>query len=220
MKGRVRTPARARTTLAQLKALADPLRYRIFENLIGEARTARQMAEQMGTHPTRLYHHFDVLKTAGLIRAAGTRRKRGTVEKYFEAVVDRIDAAPSSARTTAALVPALVEGVLDSTRADMEDAVERRAGPPEGARAYLKRYRIRATPQQAATIRAKLEALAELCEKAAASDGADEFGVTLAFYRMTTSPKRGKGPGGPDAAQRLRNADVDRRRPRSRARPI
>jgi hypothetical protein len=49
---------------------------------------------------------------------------------------------------------------------------------------YLKRYRIRPTPQQAVGIRARLEALAELCERSASSadEGATEFGVTLAFY--------------------------------------
>lgn len=207
-------------TLAQLKALADPLRYRIFENLIGEPRTAKQMAEHMRTHPTRLYHHFHVLRKAGLIRAAGTRKKRGTVEKYFEAVVDRIEAADSSAPMPAALVPALVDGVLGSTRADLQHAVKRRGKQSETARPYLKRYRIRATPQQAAQIRAKLEALAKLCERSAASDGAQEFGVTLAFYQVATSTEQRSGSGGRDAAKRLRNVDVDRRGSRSRARKV
>ena len=86
-----RKPAPPAATLSRLKALADPLRYRIFENLIAEPRTAKQMAEHIGTHPTRLYHHFHVLEKAGLIQAAGTRQKRGTVEKYFKAAIDRIE---------------------------------------------------------------------------------------------------------------------------------
>jgi hypothetical protein len=56
---------------------------------------------------------------------------------------------------------------------------------------YLKRYRIRATPEQAADIQARLEAVAELCETAAAGAGEREFGVTLAFYEA--SPARARG---------------------------
>jgi DNA-binding transcriptional ArsR family regulator len=191
---RTRKPARATATLAQLKALADPLRYRIFENLVSNPRTAKQMAEQMGTHPTRLYHHFHVLRKAGLIRAAGTRRKRGTVEKYFEATVDRIEAGGASVRMAAALIPALLEGVLESTQADLQHAAAPQRKRPEHVRPYLKRYRIRVTPQLAAEIRAQLDALARLCERASAGGDHDEFGVTLAFYALAAPTKRRKGP--------------------------
>lgn len=44
-----RRPTPATATLAQVKALADPLRYRVFENLMAEPRTAKQMAEHLGT---------------------------------------------------------------------------------------------------------------------------------------------------------------------------
>jgi DNA-binding transcriptional ArsR family regulator len=171
-----------------MKALADPLRYRVFENLIAEPRTARQMAQHLGTHPTRLYHHFRVLEKAGLIRAAGTRQKRGTVEKYFSAAVDRIEARGAQAGGDAALLSGVFEGVLGSTLADLQQA-----GASAGKRAvrqYVRRYRIRPTPEQAAEIRTRLEALARLCESAAAAGGGPEFGVTLAFYESPTTAKR------------------------------
>jgi DNA-binding transcriptional ArsR family regulator len=205
MDSRAPGPSRATATLAQLKALADPLRYRIFENLISGARTAKQMAEQMGTPPTRLYHHFHVLRKAGLIRAAGTRPKRGTIEKYFEATVDRIEAGGASVRMPAALIPALLEGVLGSTLADLQRAAggpradlhraaaARRTRRPH-ARPYLKRYRIRVTPRLAAEIRAQLDALSRLCERASAGEDDEEFGVTLAFYALAAPTGRRKAP--------------------------
>jgi len=181
-----RRSSSAAATLAQVRALADPLRYRVFENLIAEPRTARQMAEHLGTHPTRLYHHFRVLEKAGLIHLAGTRQTRGTTEKYFEAVVGRIDA---DARSVAS---ALLEGVFRTTLADMQRAGKTPRGPRPRQTPYLKRYRIRATPERAAEIRARLDALAKLCERASGA-GTREFGVTLAFYETPNAIARGKG---------------------------
>jgi DNA-binding transcriptional ArsR family regulator len=186
MKRAARRALPATATLAQVKALADPLRFRVFENLLGQPRTARQMAEHLGTHPTRLYHHFRVLETAGLIRPAGTRQKRGTTEKYFQAVGDRIETGALSA----AVSTALLEGVLGSTLADIRQARRPAAG---GRRAtmYVKRYRIRATREQAAWIQARLNALAEWCETVSGPADATEFGVTLAFYETPDTRKRG-----------------------------
>jgi DNA-binding transcriptional ArsR family regulator len=186
-----RRPAPATATLAQVRALADPLRYRVFENLMGEPRTAKQMAEHLGTHPTRLYHHFRVLERAGLIRPSGTKQKRGTTEKYFKAAVERIDAGPRSAGMPSAVVSVLLEGVLGTTLVDMQRASKPLGGKrPARAVPYLKRYRIRATREQAAEIRARLDALADLCERASEPEGSTEFGLTLAFYETLDATTR------------------------------
>jgi CO/xanthine dehydrogenase Mo-binding subunit len=84
------------STLAQIKALAEPLRYRVFELLTVEPRTAKQAAGLMGMKPTRLYHHFGVLEKAGLIRKVKTRKKRGTTEKYYEAVAQEVEIDPDT----------------------------------------------------------------------------------------------------------------------------
>ncbi len=177
-----------------MKALADPLRYRVFENLVAEPRTAKQMAEYLGTHPTRLYHHFRVLERAGLIRPAGTRQKRGTMEKYFRASADRIEFNAPSTGDTTALAAAMLEGVLGSTLADLRRRGTRSGGPGAAlaSGALVKRYRIRATPAQAADIHARLGALAEMCESVSAPEDAQEFGVTLAFYPTPDTGRRRK----------------------------
>ena len=178
------------TTLAQLKALADPLRYQIFEHLVGEPQSAKQMAQRLGTHPTRLYHHFHALEKVGLIRPAGTRQARGAVEKYFQAVVDRVDIQPAAAGRSGDLAPALLAGVLGSTLSDLQTAMPVSGKRPRNAYRYLKRYRIRVPPRRAREIKARLAALANLCEKAAGEGAGEEFGVTLAFYAMPAPSKR------------------------------
>ena len=187
MRTRASTPT---ATLAQLKALADPLRYQIFEHLIAEPRSAKQMAHRLKTHPTRLYHHFRVLEKVGLIRPAGTRQARGAVEKYFQAVVDRVEMRP--ARTgRGRLVPALLAAVLGSTLSDLQTGIPQQSGRrAPRAYTYLRRYRIRVAPEWAAEIRTRLAALADLCERAPVSDAGEEFGLTLALYAMPTPTKR------------------------------
>lgn len=59
--------------LDQLKALADPLRQRILQALCQEPMTTKQVAQQLGEKPTRLYHHVSTLEQAGLIQIVETR---------------------------------------------------------------------------------------------------------------------------------------------------
>ncbi|HEX3557218.1 MAG TPA: helix-turn-helix domain-containing protein [Thermoanaerobaculia bacterium] len=83
--------AEGRTSgLEQVRALAHPLRLRLFEMFAERPRTTKQAAEELGEAPTRLYHHVAALESAGLVRLCETRRKRGTTEKYFEAVKHRV----------------------------------------------------------------------------------------------------------------------------------
>lgn len=77
------------TGMEEVRALSHPLRLRLIELFAERPRTTKQAAEVLGEAPTRLYHHVAALEKAGLVRLRETRRKRGTTEKYFEAVSTR-----------------------------------------------------------------------------------------------------------------------------------
>src|SRR5438093_1274547 len=70
-----------RANVAQLRALAHPLRLRLFELFAETPRTTMQVAELLGQPPTRLYHHVNALERAGLLKLRETRQIRGAVEK-------------------------------------------------------------------------------------------------------------------------------------------
>src|SRR5438105_5007402 len=93
------TPARANAyrvrNLEHVRLLAHPLRLKLLEAFGHEPRTTKQVAGLLGEKPTRLYHHVDALARAGLLVLVRTRRNRGTVEKYFRTVADRIELDPS-----------------------------------------------------------------------------------------------------------------------------
>ena len=84
------------TDLSQIKALADPLRQQILGAFVTEPRTTKQVATKLGQPPTKLYRHVDMLERVGLIRLVETRPKRGTTEKYFQAIAHHFSVAQDS----------------------------------------------------------------------------------------------------------------------------
>lgn len=88
--GETDTAVERTSGLEQVRALSHPLRLRLFELFAARPRTTKQASEELGETPTKLYHHVAALERAGLVRLCETRKKRGTTEKYFEAVTHRV----------------------------------------------------------------------------------------------------------------------------------
>src|SRR5437868_6579419 len=112
--------------VAELRALAHPLRIRILEMFAEQPRTTMQIAAVLGQPPTRLYHHVNALEKAGLLRVKETRANRGTIEKYYEpaAVGFASTGADRSARSRSARA-ALATAALDQSRAEVAAALSR-----------------------------------------------------------------------------------------------
>lgn len=69
-----------------LKAVGDRLRRRVLLEFCGDPITTKQLATRLGIKSNKLYHHVNVLSAVGLIELVGTKAKRGTTEKYFQAI--------------------------------------------------------------------------------------------------------------------------------------
>src|ERR1043165_2242008 len=80
-------------TVADLRALAPPLRLRMMELFAESPKTTKQVAELLGQPPTRLYHHVAALERAGLLVLTETRQNRGTVEKWYAGVAQQVSGA-------------------------------------------------------------------------------------------------------------------------------
>ena len=78
-------------SLAQARLLADPFRLSILREFVEEPRTTMQVAERMGEKAPRLYRHVHALVDAGLLKPKGERQKRGTTERYLQAVASRFE---------------------------------------------------------------------------------------------------------------------------------
>ena len=79
-------------TVADLRALAHPLRLRMMELFAESPKTTKQVAELLDQPPTRLYHHVAALERAGLLVLTERRQNRGAVEKWYAGVAQQIQA--------------------------------------------------------------------------------------------------------------------------------
>jgi len=73
-------------TIEQLRAVADPLRIRIYEALEVKPMTATQVGEELDEPAPKAHYHVRELERVGLVRLVETRERGGILEKYYRAV--------------------------------------------------------------------------------------------------------------------------------------
>lgn len=182
------------SSLRQLKALAHLLRYRIFEKLAIEPRTAKQMADLLGTKPTKLYHHFRILEEEGLIKKVGTRKKRGTIEKYYKAVADWIVVDPGLLGVNVVPVQSLYSSAIQATMEEIVEVKRAYAKRKQKPQILLKRLRIRSTQAKLQHLKRKLVEWTSACESASGDDGEVDYAITVAFYPALNDRDEGGNP--------------------------
>ena len=174
----------------QIKTLASPLRQSILEAMIPAPITTKQVSVQLGERPTRLYHHVDALERVGLIGLVRTQQKRGTTEKYFQAVarkfvVDRaaIEVVPETDSENGQL-ERVISISLESTLAEIRGGLS--AGliqtDEDAGESVFSRSHLRASPQQMTHLVARLQEWIRECQTSHDPNAGLEYGVTLAFY--------------------------------------
>ena len=192
--------------LGQLKALADPLRLRVLRAFAGEPRTAKQVAEEIGERPGRLYHHLAVLESVGLLEVTHTRQVRGTVEKHYRAVASRfeVDGTLFSAAAPAAASDAerveMATSLLAQTRSEYVESLGRRRISDAGPKPTLARAVLSGTPEQIDSLVRRIQSLVSECgpgsEGGCPADAAGLYVLTLVGYELPGSP-RGTGSSAP-----------------------
>jgi DNA-binding transcriptional ArsR family regulator len=138
------------------KALADPLRIRLWEWLAESPRSARELAECAGLPADRLYYHLGQLEQAGLIEVAEYRRlARGKVERVYAPAATEPPGDDASPEEAAAFLGSVLEAaVMDITAAYQARQAGRRR------EVSLHRGALRLTDQALAELRGHLERIA------------------------------------------------------------
>ena len=128
---------------AKLRVLADPIRSFVVYSLVPEAKTVKQLADELGCPPTRLYYHMQQLEKHALVFVERMRTVSGIVEKHYRAAgreltLDRQAFMPTG-KLDASRRDALLGFVFDQSRLEilrgLEDGridIQRRA-PAAGA---------------------------------------------------------------------------------------
>ena len=174
----------------QIKALAHPLRQRILELMIEAPITTKQVADRLGEKPTKLYHHVETLESAGLIRLVKTKRKRGTIEKYYEAVAQRfvMDREAVEVRLKAddgqGQLETIIAASLDETLHEIRQSMGAglvRADEAADDSVFIRSH-MRMTPVQMQHLVERLQDWIRECQGSHNPDAELEYGLTVAFY--------------------------------------
>ncbi len=172
------------------KALADPLRIRLWQWLAEAPRSARELADCAGVPPDRLYYHLGQLEQAGLIEVAEYRPlARGKVERVY-APAQTEPPGDASPEETAAFLGSMLEATaMDITAAYRARQAGRRR------EVDLRRGALRLTDQALAELRGYIEQLAARFGDPDA-DGT-WTGVVLALVDLQDRPDADPPPGSP-----------------------
>ncbi|MFU8878330.1 MAG: helix-turn-helix domain-containing protein [Wenzhouxiangellaceae bacterium] len=161
------------TTLEQARLLADEFKLRVLDAFAGRPTTVKQVAQQMGEKPTRLYRHVDALLDAGLLRVVDETPKRGTVERTMQAVAARFEADPALFRTGSA--SEREHAIREQFRLAADSFLHALADPPgpdESLEPICLRVLNRASPER---MRELHRLLLEWVERAAEDRDTDEI---------------------------------------------
>jgi len=130
------------------------------------------------------------LEDAGLVKLVETKRKRGTLERYYQRTarslsIDRELLSSSPHKDAGAKsLQALFSHVLEATLAEIEESIETKLVKKTSYRktSLVARLRIRTTQPGVAMLMKKLNLMLEQCESAQSEKGDPEYGLTLLFY--------------------------------------
>ncbi|MFD5080354.1 ArsR/SmtB family transcription factor [Streptomyces sp. NPDC058371] len=160
------------TTPEQFAALAHPLRQRLLFSLGHRPATISGLAARLGVGKGNVAHHLKVLRTAGLVRVAATRKVRGGTEQHYQRLARRMLVAEPQAAGTAALLGAVAQELDHSP------------GDP-----LLTLRQLRLSPERARQLADKLAELVDGAEEDA--EGEAVHGVLVAMYEH--APAGGAG---------------------------
>ena len=175
------------SNLEQVRLLSDPFKLSIVQAFAEGERTTGDVAEALDQPITKLYRHVDALHAAGLLTITREQKKRGTVERYFEAVGRRFEA-------DHALFAGEANGdddsIRDMLRAGEDEIVNalRAAEDDDADVPLVVRLRIKGSPARLRKMQQQLEAWVESVQQDDDGDDGDEWvqaGAMVAFYTIT-----------------------------------
>ena len=171
--------------LNQLRLLTDPLKLKLLRAFAEGEKTTKQVAGELGESTTKLYRHVDALQDAGLLRVVKKTRKRGTVERTFQAVARPFEADRSLfADETGGDGADAFRNVLRTTEDEIYEALSSAGTKEEQDEFVMARVRCKCSPDRIAALRASLAEWIESAqeEEDGPVDEAVEFGALVAFY--------------------------------------
>jgi len=81
------------TTLDEVKAIADPYKYRILLCFYSmkEPATVKQIADSLKEVPAKVHYHVKKMETLGILKLIYTKEIKGIIAKYYEPTAANFD---------------------------------------------------------------------------------------------------------------------------------
>lgn len=173
-------------TAQQLKAIGEPLRWRILSIIQNQPATAKQIAQRLKVSHGTIGHHLQVLEEAGLARVAARRLVHGIVAKYYT----------RTARIFLFDVPPEVTGDIEMglqilTDARAEYAESRAATQKEDIFPCSAFPHARLSPERVQVYKERLDALIEDFLREAPDPEGQVYGLLVSMFM---SPPYMQGP--------------------------
>jgi DNA-binding transcriptional ArsR family regulator len=182
---------RRAATIAEARALSNPVRLRILRLCLNEALTNKELATRLDLHPGTVLHHVRNLVATGFLTEDPPRPgPRGTTEKPYRATGKswRLDVEESEEG------PAVRRAVLDAVAAELDEA-----GP--GAVIESARMAMRLRPQQLKRLQRRLQELTEEFAQVDEPDGEPVAMLIMLHRRPAPAPAKSTStPANPVAA--------------------
>ena len=179
--------------LEQAKLLSDPFKLKLLEGFSGKPSTTKQVADRMGEKAPRLYRHVEALAEEGLLDLVEEIPKRGTIERYYKTIAARFEvdpelfspAAGESNESNEALD--VMRKIFRDTESDLFRLLAKYQGtePVPEVLPLVMKVAIRASSDDIAVLKKKLEDWLTECETLSAEDDAEHdlsYSGLLAFY--------------------------------------
>ena len=179
-------------SLDQAKLLADPLRLRILQAFVREPRTTKQVADSLGENASKLYRHVDALHKSGLLELKAEKRKRGTIERYLQAIAHQFVIDPtlflsgSEPHKGVQGNNEMLDAIIELTRAELKKVPGHKT--EDGLKPLVMRSQIRASADQIRKLREGLMDWLKMCHEVAKAhhesknSKEQEYVITIAFY--------------------------------------
>ncbi|HVE91705.1 MAG TPA: helix-turn-helix domain-containing protein [Actinomycetota bacterium] len=166
--------------LESLKAISDPIRMRILEELTDRELSVSEVAEALSTTRHRLYYHFRILEKLDLVRCVSTRTGSGIEERVYRASARQLGVSDS---LSPSLLSGTVAAVFDASFREAEAATRRtRSGRPRRDRMVLVRTAATLTPEEYRTfVRRLQELVSEFDGGDGAASGGKRYGLLVAL---------------------------------------
>ena len=171
------------------------MRTQIFEILIPQPLTIKQVAAKLGLSPNNLYYHVNLLEKHGLIQVVETRMVANLVERLYQAAGAEISIDPdlisSETQEGQDSIRSTISTVIDATRDDLLRSLHARftqlelGASPQARRVVMSRSLCNIPEGRLGDFLRRIEELVEdfeSCEVAPGTSQSKPYALTVVFY--------------------------------------